>query len=55
MNYWLVTSLTFFGFMGLAALLLIPVWKFLAREEIVAENWTRETMIEHEKDENPTG
>ena len=44
MNFWLVTSLTLIGFFGLAAMLLIPVWRFLSREEEVAEHWTRDTV-----------
>jgi len=36
-DFWIVIWLTFFGFTALAALLLIPVWKFLNREEKAAE------------------
>lgn len=35
-DYWHVIVLTFVGFVALAAMLLIPVWRFLAREEEVA-------------------
>ncbi|MBT3448484.1 MAG: hypothetical protein HOC28_04070 [Bacteroidetes Order II. Incertae sedis bacterium] len=49
MNFWLVTSLTLIGFTALAALLLIPVWKFLSREEKVAEKWTKETHTDSER------
>ena len=36
-DFWLVIVLTFVGFTALAALLLIPVWRFLSREEKAAE------------------
>ena len=51
MNYWLVTSLTLVGFFALAALLLIPVWKFLNTEEDVASNWTDETVDNPDSEE----
>lgn len=41
-DFWLITVLAFVGFMILAALLLIPVWKFLGREEDAAEIWNKE-------------
>lgn len=41
-GYWDVILITFFGFVALAALLLIPVWKFLSREEGVADDFTGE-------------
>jgi hypothetical protein len=45
-DYWLVILLTFVGFTALAALLLIPVWKFLIREEKSAEAWD-ESLADH--------
>jgi len=41
-DYTLVIILTFFGFIGLAALLLVPVYRFLNREERLSESWTRD-------------
>ncbi len=38
-EFWPVIVITIVGFFGLAALLLIPVWKFLNKEEISAEKW----------------
>lgn len=38
-DYWVVIILTVVGFFALAALLLIPVWKFLNKEEVTAEKW----------------
>jgi hypothetical protein len=43
-KYYVVIVLTFFGFLALAAILLVPVYLFLKREEQVAEHWTDETI-----------
>lgn len=48
-GYWDVILITFFGFVALAALLLVPVWRFLAREEEVAEEFTGDVSRNHEK------
>jgi membrane protein implicated in regulation of membrane protease activity len=40
-DFWLVIVLTFVGFTALAALLLIPVWRFLSREEEAAETFNK--------------
>ncbi|MCS4041335.1 hypothetical protein [Salinibacter ruber] len=37
---------TLIGFALLAALLLVPIWRFLDREEEVAEEWTPEAVAE---------
>lgn len=37
---------TLAGFGLLAAALLVPVWRFLEREQKVAEKWTPETLAE---------
>lgn len=37
---------TLLGFALLAALLLVPIWRFLDREEEVAEKWTPEALAE---------
>lgn len=39
-DYIVVIVVTFFGFVALAALLLVPVWRFLRREEEVSRHWT---------------
>ena len=50
---------TLIGFALLAALLLVPIWRFLDREEEVAEEWTPEAvaerMREHEASTNAPG
>jgi hypothetical protein len=38
---------TLIGFSVLAAALLVPVWRFLDREEKVAEKWTPDQIAEH--------
>ncbi|MFK7848297.1 MAG: hypothetical protein AB8G77_23620 [Rhodothermales bacterium] len=40
---WLIIG-TIVGFFALAALLLVPVYRFLNREEKVSEAWTKEAM-----------
>lgn len=44
MSYNLVIVLTFIGFMALAAALLIPVYRFLKREEHISNTWTPEAL-----------
>ena len=39
-GYWHVILITFVGFVALAAALLVPVWRFLTREEEQAEGFT---------------
>ncbi|MDA0378918.1 MAG: hypothetical protein O3C45_10265 [Bacteroidetes bacterium] len=39
-DYWHVILITFVGFVALAALLLVPVWRFLSREEETAEGFS---------------
>lgn len=46
-EFWPVIVVTIVGFFGLAALLLIPVWKFLNKEERVAEK-----LDESHRDQN---
>lgn len=40
---WIVVTITIIGFFSLAALLLIPVYRFLNREEEVSKEWTNAT------------
>ena len=41
---YLVIAITFFGFIGLAFVLLFPVYRFLTREEEQSETWTPEAI-----------
>lgn len=43
-QYYVVIALTFVGFVALAAILLVPVYLFLKREEEVASRWTDESI-----------
>lgn len=43
-RYYVVIALTFIGFVALAAILLVPVYLFLKKEEEVASHWTDETV-----------
>jgi len=38
-DYWHVMVLSFLGFVVLAAILLVPVWKFLSKEEEAGERF----------------
>lgn len=40
-GYWHVILITFFGFVALAALLLVPVWRFLSKEEESADGFSK--------------
>lgn len=40
---WLIIGTTI-GFFALAAVLLVPIYRFLKREEKAAEQWTKETV-----------
>lgn len=42
--YLVAIILTTVGFFALAALLLVPVWRFLNREEEISSLWTDETV-----------
>ena len=43
-NYDLIILGTLIGFFTLAAILLVPVYRFLKREEKVSEQWTEEAL-----------
>lgn len=42
--YTVVILAALIGFLLLAALLLVPVYRFLKREEAASEQWTREAL-----------
>lgn len=58
MGYALLIILTLIGFFLLAAVLLVPVYRFLEREEQVSKRWTEdqlaERMREHRAQSNGT-
>lgn len=43
-SYYGIIVVTLIGFLLLAALLLVPVYRFLRREEITARSWTEEEL-----------
>lgn len=43
-EYGTVILLTFVGFVALAAILLVPVYRFLKREEKLSQRWTPEAL-----------
>lgn len=49
-DYTVVIIVAFVGFVALAALLLVPVWRFLRREEESARQWTSERIAEPTED-----
>ena len=45
-EYWHVILITFVGFVALAAALLVPVWKFLSREEDAADGFSQQVGVD---------
>jgi len=45
-QFWLITIPTLVVFFTLAALLLVPIWRFLDREQEVSKQWTPEAVAE---------
>ena len=45
---------TLVGFAALAALLLVPIYRFLDREEEVAEDWTPDALAERMRERQQT-
>lgn len=43
-SIYLVIAGTFFGFIGLAFVLLFPVYRFMKRQERMADDWTTEAV-----------
>lgn len=54
-TYTLVILGAFVGFVALAAILLVPVYLFLKREEQVSRNWTRESLAGPPDPPRPNG
>jgi len=55
-TYLPVIVVTLVGFAALAAALLVPIWRFLDREQEVAKDWTPEAIAERmrERQQNAT-
>ena len=52
---YLITAATFVGFVGVAFLLLYPVYRFLRREERVADDWTPDAVARRQRPDAGTG
>lgn len=52
-KYVIVIILTTIGFFALAAILLVPVWRFLSKEEEISEQWTDEKISERHRRSDP--
>lgn len=53
-QFWLITIPTLLIFFSLAAALLVPIWRFLDREQEVSKQWTPEAVaqrIEEQREE----
>jgi hypothetical protein len=54
-KYLPVVLATLIGFSAIAALLLVPVYRFLEREEEVAEQWTPEELAARRRERDEDG
>ena len=52
-SIYIVIAATFFGFIGLAFILLFPVWRFLHRQERMADDWTDEAVRRRAAERRP--
>jgi len=54
-QFWLITIPTLLIFFSLAAALLVPIWRFLDREQEVSKQWTPEAVARRieEQEEKP--
>ncbi len=50
-NFTVIIIVTAVGFFALAAVLLVPIYRFLKREEKASEAWTEETL-DHSSSQN---
>jgi hypothetical protein len=54
-EYYLAIAVAFFGFVALAAVLLVPIYRFLRREEEHSREWTPERLAERRRAQAPPG
>jgi len=52
---YVIIAITFFGFIGLAFVLLFPVYRFLSREEKLSEDWTPDAIARRQARDTPGG
>lgn len=48
-SFYLIVAVTFFGFIGLAFVLLYPVYRFLNKETDLSKEWTPEALAERRR------
>lgn len=53
-TYDAVILLTLVGFIALAAMLLVPVYRFLKREERASQRWTPEALARQQRQQPPS-
>lgn len=53
-SYTLLIAGTLIGFLLLAALLLVPVWRFLEREKTLSEEWTPDEIAKRLQERRST-
>lgn len=49
-SYYLAIALAFFGFVGLAFVLLFPIYRFMRREEEHSAQWTSEALARRQRE-----
>ncbi len=47
---YLIIAVTFFGFIGLAFILLFPVYRFMRRQERMSDDWTPDAVSRRERE-----
>ena len=52
-SIYLIIAITFFGFIGLAFVLLFPVYRFLRRQEEVSDDWTPDAIARRQRTPPP--
>lgn len=52
---YLIIAVTFFGFIALAFVLLYPVYRFLRRQERMADDWTPDALARRQRDASGDG
>lgn len=52
-DYTVIILLTLVGFLALAAILLVPVYRFLRREEKASDKWTAEELARRRREDPP--
>lgn len=52
-DYTTIIILTLIGFLSLAAILLVPVYRFIQKEKHAAEKWTKEELARRSHERPP--